>query len=101
MAENRFRCSSCGQEHEGLPLSFAADYPDSYANMSADERDARTVIGSDQCIIDNQDFYIRGCLEIPILGTDEVFMWGLWARIQIKVISELAVYISSMADPVE
>ena len=74
-------CSCCGLEHAGSPLSFAADFPDNYANMSADEREARAVISSDQCIIDTTEFWIRGCLEIPIHGQDEPFVWGLWANL--------------------
>lgn len=71
-------------------MSFAADYPDPYANLSIDARDARAVVGTDQCIIDQREFYIRGCLEIPILGTDEVFLWGLWARIKEEVFDEIS-----------
>jgi hypothetical protein len=81
MPESSFLCSSCGQNHAGLPLSFAADYPDPYANLLAEARELRAVVSSDQCIIDQQEFYIRGCLEVPIVGTGEIFMWGLWARI--------------------
>jgi hypothetical protein len=81
MQDRSFCCSTCGQEHAGLPLSFAADYPDSYANLSTEARELRAVVSSDQCIIDQQEFYIRGCLEIPVVGTSEVFMWGLWARV--------------------
>jgi hypothetical protein len=46
-----WRCATCGESHAGIPLSFAADFPDMYANMKREERDARAVIGSDQCII--------------------------------------------------
>jgi hypothetical protein len=81
MPNGSFQCSSCEQEHAGLPLSFAADYPDPYANLTTEARELRGAISSDQCIIDQQEFYIRGCLEVPILGTGEIFMWGLWARI--------------------
>ncbi len=42
-----WRCATCGESHAGLPLSFAADFPDMYANMKREERDARAVIGSD------------------------------------------------------
>jgi len=74
-------CSCCGLEHAGVPFSFAADFPDNYAKMSADEREARAIIGSDQCIIDGKEFWIRGCLEIPIHGQEEPFLWGLWASL--------------------
>jgi Uncharacterized protein conserved in bacteria (DUF2199) len=52
-------CGTCGETHEELPLSFATDYPDNYANLTSDQRDVRTIIGSDQCIIDQKEFYIR------------------------------------------
>jgi len=74
-----YRCPTCGKSHSELPLSFAADFPDMYANMTGDERDARATIGSDQCIINREWFFIRGCLEIPIIGRDEPLLWGLWA----------------------
>ena len=76
-----FTCHTCGESHEGIPLSFAADFPDQYANMPSDGRDNRCIIGSDQCVVDQQTFYLRGCLEIPVLDTDQVFLWGLWASV--------------------
>lgn len=82
-------CHICGKSHDELPLSFAADYPDNYANMSADERESRAVIGTDQCIIDQKEFYVRGCLEIPIQNDDRVFLWGLWASMWEKDFDEL------------
>lgn len=90
MHDSSFRCSSCGQEPAGLQLSFAADYPDPYANLSAEARELRPIVGSDQCIIDKQEFCIRGCLEIPVIGTDKVFMWGLWARISEAAFDEIS-----------
>lgn len=84
-----YKCATCGQIHTGLPMSFALEFPDQYANMTRDERDARSVIGSDQCIIDQQWFFIRGCLEIPIVGLDEVFLWGLWASIKEEVFDQI------------
>ena len=90
MQQNSFLCSSCGLEHTGLPLSFAADYPDPYANLDRDARELRAIAGSDQCIIDQEEFYIRGCLEIPIIGTSEVFLWGLWARVKETAFDEIS-----------
>lgn len=77
-------CSSCGQQHDEIPFSFAADFPDPYANLSRDDRENRALISSDQCIIDNDQFYLRGCIELPILSSDEVFLWGVWARVHEK-----------------
>jgi len=88
MIEN-YKCATCGQIHTGLPFSFAAEFPDQYANLTRDERDARAVIGSDQCIIDQQWFFIRGCLEIPIVGSDEPFLWGLWVSVREEVFDQI------------
>jgi len=85
-----FTCATCGKVHEGLPRSFAADFPDMYANMSREDRDARTIIGSDQCVVDQKWFFIRGCLEIPVLASAELFLWGLWASVLEQVYNEIS-----------
>jgi len=41
----RYTCRTCGQYHTGVPFSFAADFPDQYANLSKEERDSRATIG--------------------------------------------------------
>src|SRR2546428_1587996 len=73
-----YTCRTCGQYHTGVPFSFAADFPDQYANLSKEERDSRATIGSDQCIVDSQWFYLRGMVEIPIIGSNQPFLWGVW-----------------------
>jgi hypothetical protein len=83
-------CHQCGLSHEDIPLSFAADFPDQYANMSSEDRDNRSIIGSDQCIINSEAFYVRGLLEIPILDSDDKFLWGLWASVKEEVFDELS-----------
>jgi tetratricopeptide (TPR) repeat protein len=65
-----YACRTCSQYHTGVPFSFAADFPDPYANLSREERDSRAIIGSDQCILDSQWFFLRGIMEIPVIGSD-------------------------------
>lgn len=90
MVEPGFLCRTCGHTHEEVPLSFAADFPDMYANMPEPDRDARTLISSDQCIVDRVWFFIRGCLEIPVCDSSEVFIWGLWASVKEEVFNEIS-----------
>ena len=85
-----YSCSTCGQYHMGVPFSFAADFPDPYANLSKEERDSRATIGSDQCILDSQWFFIRGMVEIPIAESDQPFLWGVWASVREKVFDEIS-----------
>jgi hypothetical protein len=84
-----WRCATCGKSHVGVPMSFAAEFPDMYANMKREQRDTRALIGSDQCVIDQQWFFLRGCLEVPILGSEEPFVWGLWAWFKEVVYDEV------------
>lgn len=85
-----FRCTVCGKVHQDLPRSFAADFPDMYADMTREERDDRAIIGSDQCAVAQQWFFIRGCLEIPVLDSTEPFLWGLWASVLETVYDEIS-----------
>jgi hypothetical protein len=81
MEESSYICRTCGNRHDEVPLSFAADFPDPYANLSRDDRENRAVISSDQCIIDQEQFYLRGCIELPIIDSNDIFLWGVWARV--------------------
>lgn len=84
MVSESYVCHSCGQQHDEIPLSFAADFPDPYVKLSREDRDNRTLISSDHCIIDQEQFYLRGCLELPIIDSSEIFLWGVWARVHEK-----------------
>ena len=33
---------------------------------------------------DGRQIFVRGCLEIPIIGQDEVFIWGAWTSVSAK-----------------
>jgi hypothetical protein len=75
-----FRCKTCGEIHDGLPdLGF--DAPIYYAQIPENGRDERTFLNSDLCSIEDEDFFVRGCLEIPIKGRPEVFVWGVWVSL--------------------
>jgi hypothetical protein len=85
-----YTCRTCSQYHTGVPFSFAADFPDPYANLSKEERDTRATIGSDQCILDSKWFFLRGIIEIPVVGNDQPFLWGVWASIQEEIFDEIS-----------
>ena len=66
MAESfGFECATCGEYHVGMP-SFGWDYPVQYLLVPEEERDRRVELSSDACVIDEQWFFVRGCLEIPV-----------------------------------
>ena len=41
----------------------------------------RGKLDSDVCIIEGKDIFVRGCLEIPIIGHKDCFIWGVWVSV--------------------
>jgi hypothetical protein len=75
-----FKCSCCGERHEGSP-SFSFRAPDPYSWLTEDQRQGIAQISDDLCVIRHEertDYFIRAVLEIPILGISEPFVWGVW-----------------------
>lgn len=72
-----FECECCGQLHTGSP-SFAYQRPIYWFHVPEGERQTRINIDDDTCAIDDEYFFIRAVLEIPIHDVDEPFTWGLW-----------------------
>ncbi len=82
----RCTCSCCGKIYEGAP-SFAFDEPLHYLCLSLEEQQARCERDKDFCIIrhdEQTDYFIRVCLEIPLHGLPEPFLWGVWVSISEK-----------------
>ena len=75
-----FKCASCGQIHEGMP-TFGAKAPLHYYAIPDEERGTRCDLGTDDYVIDGNAFYIRGCLEIPVKGERDPFIWGVWVSL--------------------
>lgn len=77
-----FKCSLCGEVHEGSPsIGFRA--PDPYLEQSKEVQEAGE-LGSDLCWYQDDDgmhYFIRVCLEIPIHGVAEPFLWGVWVSL--------------------
>ena len=75
-----FTCASCGEYHVGMP-TFGWDWPIPYLFVPESEREERVELGPDFCVIDDKEFYVRGCLDIPVHGHDEPFSWGAWVSL--------------------
>lgn len=75
-----FKCTSCDEIHEGMP-GFAAHAPLAFYDVPEEERERRCDLGSDDCVIDEAFFFVRGCIEIPVVGEPEPFSWGVWVSL--------------------
>ena len=79
----RFKCSKCDDWHEGFP-DVGFDRPLYAAEVPEDERAARVFLNSDFCVVDNEHFFIRCVLLLPVRGLDETFGWGVWSTLSEK-----------------
>jgi hypothetical protein len=85
-------CGICGQFHAGQYISVACDSPDPYACLNNAEKADCAHLGSDDCIINDDQYYLRGIIELPIIGLKETFLWGVWARVRERDYDEFAVH---------
>jgi hypothetical protein len=76
----RYACLTCGEAHEGVP-SLGSAAPLYYYSIPEAERGARCHLDSETCTVDGEFFFVRGCLEVPILGESEPFVWGVWTSL--------------------
>lgn len=79
--KHAWTCGCCGKQFNTLPLDYARKAPDHWFQIPENERESRTKLSADVCIIDDKDLFVRGCLEIPIIGQDDCFSWGVWVSV--------------------
>ena len=61
--------------------SFGADAPAYFYYIPRNERKERTYLTSDTCVIDHKDFFVKGCLEMPIQDHKETFIFTAWVSL--------------------
>jgi hypothetical protein len=64
--------------------TFGAAAPLSFYAVPEGEREARCSLGSDDCVIDEEEFFVRGCIDIRVHGEQEPLSWGVWVSLSEK-----------------
>jgi hypothetical protein len=75
-----FECEACGETHEGLP-DLVTPAPYHWYTIPVEEREKRARRDSETCVIDDEDYFVRSVLLIPIVGTEESFGFGVWTTL--------------------
>lgn len=75
-------------------MHCAFEAPANWFGLTESERSIRAKLSQDVCLIDQKELYIRGCLEIPILDSPEIFVWGVW----VSVSKDTFLYVHKMWD---
>ena len=77
-----FICKTCGKEHDEWPPDFAFGRPDEVFALPADERATRARESDDFCMLDENRFFIRTVLHIPLHErSGEQWGLGLWVEV--------------------
>jgi hypothetical protein len=72
-----YRCATCGGLHDELP-HLGIDKPDPWWNVAEEQRAERVKLTADTCVIDDEHFFIRGVIEIPVHEYADSFGFGVW-----------------------
>lgn len=62
---------------------YAFDEPWPWLITPESER-TNSLLTNNHCILRGQDYFVRGCLEIPVIGEEEPFIWGVWVSLSRK-----------------
>ncbi|XAM00705.1 DUF2199 domain-containing protein [Phycisphaeraceae bacterium D3-23] len=73
-------CKSCGETHRDPPLCFACA-PPWLGMVPEDEFDQRVILTDDVCIVDNQHFFLRGHIALPILEFGDPLCFSAWVSL--------------------
>jgi hypothetical protein len=80
----RWRCSVCGEEHDGLPLDWAYDSP-TYWDGPRNDGDWIT---PDLCSwtddVGERAYFIRGVLQVPVPELADSLRYGVWSSLSEK-----------------
>ncbi len=76
----RFKCNRCDKWHEEMP-TLGYEAPLYYEEVPVGERGERCSLNTDVCVIDDQFFFVKGCLEIPVHGENAKFSYGVWVSL--------------------
>ncbi len=77
---NMAKCKICNCELGEVPMCFGTDSP-ARIMLPDSEYKQRVFENEDQCIVDNEYFFIRGHILIPVIGSNESFIWSVWVSL--------------------
>jgi hypothetical protein len=93
LADLRWKCGACEEWHTGPALDFGCTAPDYWREEHKKKnrlagllpawgkKHSKTFLDEDFCAIDNNDFFVRGLIHLPIIGVAETFRWGVWGSL--------------------
>jgi hypothetical protein len=75
-----WQCAICSKSHDEIPICFGIEAP-WRALVPEDEFEQRVQLNLDQCVVDEQAFFIRGHIEIAIQEHPEPLSFSVWSSL--------------------
>jgi hypothetical protein len=60
-------------------MGYGLPSPDYWSDDLAG--DPRNSLDPETCVINEQGYFVRGLIEIPVVGSDEPFVWNVWVSL--------------------
>lgn len=77
LKDMRWKCGSCDEWHAGPILDIGFDSPHYWST----EKNEASFLSADYCVIEDRDFFVRGVIHLPIVGSADMFRWGVWGSL--------------------
>ena len=80
-----FTCTLCGERHETELRDVRLTLPDPVFRLDEAERERTAWVSEDSSVLRDGDIdrhFVRGLLEVPILGASEYFGYGVWVEVE-------------------
>jgi hypothetical protein len=91
LANLRWKCGRCDAWHSGPCLDFGFGAPLYWSDGpgrirlpvldSTKDNRPKSFLTPDFCTLDDQHFFVRGVIKLPILGTAQHLRWGVWGSL--------------------
>jgi hypothetical protein len=65
-----------------IPRSLVCALPDAAVALPEPERTERLVVGNDSCKLDGRRFFLRGNIELRVIGAGATFVWTVWTEVE-------------------
>jgi hypothetical protein len=77
-------CALCGQSHAGETRQLHLLLPEPIFRIEEADRDGRAWVGSDTAVLRDREqerFFVRGLLELPVADEDGHFGYSTWVEV--------------------
>jgi hypothetical protein len=93
LSSSRWKCGNCDEWHTGPALDFGYAQPYFWRNELENanrwtflpsgniEKLSKSFLDDDYCAIDDEYYFVRGLIHLPIIGAAESFRWGVWGSL--------------------